>query len=272
MPRTPKDVAVSEEGTLRVSDVSAAAVYVPKAGRKGAVGTFSRLGRVHAAVFSPKGSHVVGLLVKRPDIAGMVKREDAFVALDALAPCDGGLMVTRPGDGMDDAARKRLGLDWDACVLWAGMDAKTADGRQLGYVSDAVFDARTGKVSHFCIGDGGVAQSLVGSVEVPASMVQGYRAGYMIVDAEAAGLGLSGGLAAKAGVGYAKAKIAGKEAAARAKAEGAKAAERAKAEGAKVAEAAGDAIDKGSRAVGRQLGKTKGMFGAFMDEYKKASK
>ena len=63
-------------------------------------------------------------------------------------------------------------------------------------------------------------------------------------------MALSGGVAAKAGEGYAKAKVAGKEA----------------------AEKAGEAVAEGSRAFGKQLGRTKGMFGAFMDEYKKASK
>lgn len=270
MPRT-QNVSVSGTGTLRVSDVSGAPVYVPKAGRKGAAGTFSRMGRVHMVVFSPTGTQVVGLLVKRPDIAGMVRREDAFVALDSLRPCDGGLMVTRPDDGLDDAARRRLDFDWDACVIWTGMDARTVDGKRLGYVSDAEFDLDGGQVRAFSVGDGGVARSLVGSVMVPPSMVRGYHDGYMVVDAEAAGLELSGGMAARAGVGYAKAKIAGKEVAEKAKVEGAKAAAAASKAAGEAGKVAGEAIDKGSRALGRQIGKTKGMFGAFMDEYRKAS-
>lgn len=261
MAHAQRTVRPAEDGTLRVSDVSGVAVYVPKTGRKAAPGTFSRLGRVHFVVFDREGAHVVGVLVKRPDIAGMVKREDAFVALDALMPCDGGLMLTRQKDGMDDAARKRLGLDWESCIIWAGMDARTADGKVLGYVSDARFDARDGSVVAFRIGDGGVAESLVGSIEVTPDKVRGYERGYMVLDPEVARLELTGGLAARAGVEYAKAKERGREVAARAKVEGAKA-----------GEAAGEAIDKGTRALGRQLGKTKGMFGAFMDEYKKASK
>ena len=259
MPRA-KNVTVSDRGTLMVSDVSGTAVFAPKRGGKAASGTFSRLGRVHMAVFTPKGERVVGLLVKRPDIVGMVKRPDVFVAIDALQPCDGGLMVTRPDDGYDDEARKRLGLDWDRCVLWAGMDACTSEGKVLGYVNDAEFKVQDGRVLCFCISEGSMAQSLVGAVEVPPSMVRGYKNGYMVLEPEASKLSLSGGLAAKAGEGYAMAKIRGREAAAKARAEGAKA-----------AEAAGDAIDKGSRALGKQIGRTKGMFGAFIDEYKKAS-
>ena len=120
---------------------------------------------------------------------------------------------------------------------------------QTRHDGDAIFDETTGAVQDFLIGDGGMAESLVGFVQVPASMLVGYEKGCMIVTPEAANQGLTGGLAGKAG-----------EATARAKAEGAKAAEK-----------AGKAVDKGSRALGKQLGRTKGMFGAFVEEFKKAS-
>lgn len=231
----------------KVSEVTGKPVYVQKRGK---TNKFERLGKAHLAVFSPAGTTIVGFLVKRPDIAGMVKRDDTFVALDALAPVDGGYRVL-PGDATtDEKAQARLNLDWDRCVMWAGMDAKTTKGKVLGYVGDATFDENTGAVEAFLIGDGGVAESLVGQVYVPVSMLVGYERGWMILAPEAANQELTGGLAAKAG-----------EATARAKAEGAKAAEK-----------AGEALDKGSRAFGKQLGRTKGMFGSFVDEFKKASK
>jgi hypothetical protein len=140
------------------------------------------------------------------------------------------------------------GHDFDQ--IEAAMEsAKTTKGKVLGYVGDATFDEKTGAVADFLIGDGGVAESLVGQVRVPASMLVGYERGWMLLAPEAADQQLTGGLAAKAGEATARAKI----------------------EGAKAAEAAGDAIDKGSRALGKQLGKTKGMFGSFVDEFKKAS-
>lgn len=230
----------------KLSQITGKPVYVPKRGKSKA---FERLGKAHQAVFSPEGTRVVGFLVSRPDIAGMVKRPDVFVAFDALEPVEGGYRVTMGDEAFDDRARKRLALDWDRCVMWTGMDAKTTKGKVLGYVGDSEFDPKTGEVASFLIGDGSVAESLVGSVRVPVSMLVGYERGWMIVTPEAAEQALTGGLAGKAG-----------EATARAKAEGAKA-----------AEAAGRAVDKGSRALGKQLGRTKGMFGAFAEEFKKAS-
>lgn len=243
---------------LRVSQLMRMPVLVPKRGREGdprelAPADLSTIGKIHQVVFSPKGDHVVGFLVLRPDVAGMIKREDAFVALDSCVANDVGLVVARD-EGMDDAARKRLSLDWDACIMWAGMDARTTDGKELGWVGDVEFHPRSGKVSAFHVGDGSVAQSLVGNVVVPVDMLRGYRDGYLVVDAQAAKLKPDGGLAAKAGEGYAKAKNEGKQAAA------------------KVGKAAGVAAEKGARGLGSALGRTKGMFGSFMDEYKKASK
>lgn len=237
---------------LKLSQMTGVAVYAPKGSHGKAASTFGNMGKVHLTVFSPDGRRVVGFLVSRPDIAGMVKREDVFVALDSLTPCDGGVRVTKGDESFDDAARDRLGIDWDSCIIWAGMDAKTTDGKELGYVNDASFNTKTGVVETFMVGDGGMAQSLVGSLVIPADMLRGYEKGYMLVDPEASSLALSGGVAAKAGEGYAKAKIEGKKAAV------------------KAGKAAGEAVDKGSRALGKQLGKTKGMFSSFVDEFKKA--
>jgi sporulation protein YlmC with PRC-barrel domain/Sec-independent protein translocase protein TatA len=119
------------------------------------------------------------------------------------------------------------------------MDARTESGRELGYVGDAEFDEATGKVTKFLVGDGGMATALVGSVEIPPSMLVGYSKGRMIVRDEASKLELNGGLAAKAGEATAKAKIRGAEF------------------GEKAGKATSEAVDKGSFALGKALGKAK---------------
>ena len=173
----------------------------------------SKLGKIHMSVFSPNGRQLVGFLVARPDVAGMVKREDAFLAWDSFEPCERGIVVTRPDDGLGDAARKRLGLDWDKCIMWAGMDARTRSGKVLGYVNDVEFDLKTGRAKTFYIGDGGMARALVGSFEIPAEMVIGYSAAdqFMVVSDDAENLAVDGGVAAKAGTAWASAKVKGAE-------------------------------------------------------------
>lgn len=248
---------------LRVSQIMQVSVLQPKRATgddpvKAPLSDLTLVGQVRQVVFSPKGDRVVGFLVRRPDVAGMIRREDAFVALDSFAVRDEGLVVTRAKDGMDDAARQRLELDWNTCLMWTGMDAKTTDGKQLGWVSDVSFYPKSGKVHAFHVGDGAVAKSLVGNVVIPAEMLVGYRDGCLVVAPEAAKLALDGGLAAKAGESYARAKYEGKKAAS------------------KAGKTAGDMAQKGARGLGKALGKargrTKGMFGSFVEEYKKASK
>lgn len=231
---------------LKVSQLMRVDAYRPKRNP----GDLALVGKIRQVVFSPTGDRVEGFLIRQPDVAGMVKREDAFLARDSFDVCDIGLVATRGKESWGDDARARLQLDWGRCILWTGMDAKTTDGKELGWVSDVSFYPKSGRVHEFYVGDGSVAQSLVGNVVIPASMLVGYKDGYMLVAPEAAQLALDGGLAAVAGEKYA----------------------RAKAEGKKVASQAGTAMQKGAKGLGKQLGRTRGMFGAFVKEYKKASK
>ena len=264
---------------LKLSDLMHVDVFVPRAKVEGdpaslAPEALKTLGKVRQAIFFPEGTRVAGLLVRRPDVAGMIKREDAFLALDSFVAGDTGLVVSRPEAAIDEDAIERLALDWDHAIIWYGMDVRTSDKKDLGWISDIEFSPKTGRVRAFYVDDGSMAKSLVGSVMIEPDMYVGYEDGHMVVDPGAAGLSLSGGLAARAGEGYAKAKLEGK----------------------KVADAAEDATMRGARSVGKAIGKakrsfkkgggtkgatkavrnkldgTRGMFSSFMDEYKKASK
>ena len=244
----------------RLSALEDLKVLVPKKPKEQPDGSLkertSKLGRVHMAVFSPDSTHVVGLMVRRPDVVGVVKVDDAFLALDSFEPGEKCLVVTRPKDGLDDAARRRLGLDWDSCVMWLGMDARTRDGEELGYVTDAEYDPATGAVERYLVTTGSVSKALVGTVDVTPDMVLGYSRGCMVVDPKGRSLEPEGGFAAAAGEGYARAKV-------EAKAAGQKAGAVASEAGQKAGAAASEAVDKGSYAFGRWLGKTK----RALDEY-----
>lgn len=198
-----------------------------------------RLGKVHSLVFSPDGRRVVGLMVKLPDIVGMVKQDDRFLALDSFDLHEGGLLITRDKESFDALAAKRLGVDLDRCIIWGGCDVRCESGKPLGYVLDARFDEVTGAVDCFCAQEGSAATAIVGTFEIPAAWVVRYDAGCMVVRDEAASLEPTGGLAAKAGEGYANAKEGAKRAAAKADA------------------AAAAAVDKGSHGLGRLIGKAK---------------
>lgn len=266
-----------------------------------------RYGKVHNLVFSPDSRRVVGIMVRRPDVAGMVKQDDRFVPLDCIEFHEGGLLCAGTKESFDEEACKRLDLDLDSCIIWEGADVICASGKFLGYVMDASFDVATGDVDCFCANEGNAAGGLVGYFEIPAAWVVRYDKGRMIVRDAAADLELSGGLAAKAGEGYAHAKDEAKKATAKFDDAAAKAVDKGshglgkmigkakrKVQEAKESydEAAGTTVEgpatagngvassstsadngaKVAHAVGEQLGKTKGMFSGFLREFKEASK
>lgn len=243
----PHCVAKGETGiVLSINQVQGLKVFLPPEEKRrikkdGTERAPKRLGKVHAVVFAPGGRRVVGFMVKRPDIAGMVKREDLFLGLDSFETAEGGILCTQGNDSFDDSARKRLriGDNWDRCIIWGGMDVKTTDGHVLGYVTDVSFSPKTGAVSAFDVSDGTVSTQLVGVVRVPAKMLVGYEGGWMTVKPEAAKIKLSGGLAEKAGTASAKAQYEGKKA------------------GKKAAKATSEVVDKGSYQLGRAIGKAK---------------
>ena len=243
---------------MLVADIQGVRIYRAPSARKatnkdGTPAEPRRLGKVHFPVFDPTGRRVVGFMVKRPDIVGMIKQPDCFVALDALDVYEGVLTVADGKENYDDAAAKRLGIDLDRCLIWTGMDVVTKSGKKVGYCSDAMFNSTTGEVKRFVLDGGSASSLLVGNIEMPVSYLLGYRDGAMIVSDDVLSLELTGGAAAKA----AEASVV--------------IGDKVKKGAAKLDEHGSKALDKGSRALGKQLGKTRGMFSAFASEYRKAA-
>lgn len=243
---------------MRSSDFLGLKVYrIPSEDKRqkkdGSLRDPKKLGKIHFPVFTKDGRRLVGFMVSLPDVAGMIKQPDKFIAFDAIRVYNDRISVDDVKGTYDKAAAKRLGIDLDECLIWTGMDVVTISGKRLGYCSDAAFDAKTGAVVSFTLTGGAASSALLGTTEMPARMLRGYHDGCMVVSDEAKDLALSGGAAAKA----AEASVV--------------VGEKVKRGTAVVDEKGSAALDKGSRALGRQLGKTRGMFSAFADEYKKAS-
>ena len=232
---------------MKTTELLGAKVLLPKKpatkGKHAGEERFSKLGKIHNVVFAPfkqgQPSQVVGVMVQKPDIAGMIKQDDAFVTLESLETIEQGLCVKDPENNVDKAAIKRLNLDFDTCILWHGMEARTKSGKSLGYVSGAEFDQFTGVVSAFLVGDGAGSEALVGSFAIKSEWLLGYYNGAMILSDEAADAQLTGGLAAKAGEGYAAAAAKASEATA------------------KAGKAVAEATEKGAFALGKTIAKAK---------------
>ena len=269
--------------------------------------TYRRIGKVRRFVFHPTEKRVIGFIMKRPDMAMMFHRPDQFVAIDRIEVVEGGVIVEDAPDTFDQKACKRFGVEWAKCLLWLGMEIVTESGESLGRVGDVVFEPNTGRVVCLRRDEGATARWILGVEEVPASMIRGFRFGVgsrmadyendeaaaeendvpeeevenfgaIVVLDTVRDLDSHGGIAEKAGAASVRAANKGKEALNRAKEQGAEMAEKAKEVAREktgvtmdnLGEKAEDALNKGAYATGRQIGRAKGMFAGFMDEYRKA--
>lgn len=241
-----------------------------------------RIGKVRRFVFHPTEKRLIGFIVKRPDLLWMFRRKDMFVSLGGYNIIDGRIVLNNQPKTTGSGAYKALGVNPDECVLWIGLPVLTKDKTELGIVGEVIFGTSSGKVRTIITSSGATANTLLGTRTIPSDMIIGFRKGVgaalsltgeegaqenpedvvygaVLVSNEAKKIVADGGLAEKAGAATAvAADKAGKAAA--------KASETASA----AAKVTGEAVNKGAYATGKQLGKTKGMFSNFKNEYDKA--
>ena len=101
--------------------------------------------------------------------------------------------------------------------------------------------------------DGATSRALLGSIEIPAALMVGYKKGILIVKPEARDLMPSGGLAAKAGEASAKVSTTAAKSQAAA------------------TEATAKAIESGTVAVGKGVGRIKNSVTGAVDGFKRES-
>ena len=254
-------------------------------GKKGT----KRIGKVKSCVFHPTERRCIGFMVKRPDLLWMFHRKDIFVALDGFDFVDGRIRVKPDAPTSGHAVCRAMGLDWDKCVLWEGLPIMTADETAVGFVSNITFDIETGQVEAVEASNGATAKLLLGTLEVPASCIAGFKHGMgadlavkedsreageevvfkgaILVSDDVWELSPEGGWAEAAGKFTAKAGARARETAAAAK----EAADAAKPKVEAATAAAGAAVKEGAEGVGRQVSATKDAFGAFKEEFNKAA-
>ncbi len=229
-----------------------------------------RIGKVRRLVFHPKEKRVIGFIVKRPDLLWMFHRKDKFVSIDGYDLVDGRICIKNEPDATDRAACKKLGVDWDACVLWIGLPILSEDGTEFGFVGNVTFDRVTGAVENVETDGGATSNALLGKREIPVDLIKGFRRGVgaaiaqtghegdrtetteygaILVFDEAKEIATEGGLAEKAGAATA---VAADKAG-------------------KAVKKTGEAVNKGAKAVGDRAEATKDGFVGFKEEFQKES-
>jgi uncharacterized protein YrrD len=266
---------IDESRLVKTKELAGKKIRVERPKKKDPDAT-KKLGRIRAFVFHPSSKRCVGFMVKRPDVAWMFHRADSFVAYNGYDLVDDVIVVREEAGASGKGACKALGIDLDECVIWVGLPVMCADGTAFGTVDNIAYDSETGLVAWLDVSQGATANVLLGVRRVEADDIIGFKRGIgaRLVDSESddpQDLGallvadsvrdvqVSGGVAEKAGVGAAVVGSVASQAAAKAKPKAQEA-----------AKTAGKAVNKAAFVTGRQVGRTKGMFSAFKDEFNKA--
>jgi uncharacterized protein YrrD len=171
---------------------------LPVEGEKGRSGMRKRVGKIADVVFRSDAPVVVGLVVPRPYLLFLFQRKDLLLAFDR-ATVRADRVVVDGKQAWGAAAAKRLQVNWDETVIWRGMPVKSASGKELGYVRDAVFDESDGRLLGLELTDGAAADVAVGTIELPGALVRGWDGSAVVVEEEAARVDPDGGAAAIAG-------------------------------------------------------------------------
>ena len=115
-----------------------------------------RLGKVRHCVFHPTQRRFVGFIVKRPDLLWMFRRKDVFVAYNGYDVVDGRIVVSQAPEATGKGACKAMGVNYDDCVLWAGLPVMGEDGTVYlaGLLKDAGLAPSAGEARRLIDGGG----------------------------------------------------------------------------------------------------------------------
>ena len=186
---------------------------------------------------------------------------------------------TKEGQAKGLARCKELGIEWDRCTMWEAMPILTEDGEEFGRVGNVEFLKQSGKVTSIIADKGAFDKALLGQLEIPAAYIRGFKLGVggteivndaepeegevqtgaILVSDEVRDIAVEGGLAEKGGKAAAVAQNKVNEAK-----------EKAAPKVHEAAHAANEASQKAAYVTGRQIGRTKGMFTDFKNNFDKA--
>lgn len=194
--------------------------------------TVKKIGRVHHFIF--QSNKCVGVLIKRPDVALMIRRKDVFAPIGAINFQSKSVILDADFEKQGSAYLKKKNIKLSQTFVYDGMAVQCESGAELGSIDSVVCDAK-GNVKLVNVSDGVTSDKLLGLRAVPAELVLGMKQGtgfarlvntdseedegmgVFVVKDEALDIKFSGGATQKLAVSTIKAKNKASEVAVKAK-------------------------------------------------------
>lgn len=158
---------------------------------------------VRHVLFHPSEARVVALEVVPSGDRVKLDRRARYLPVteDMFAACGDTpvIVIDTPKLPKRSATEKTLGFSLDTSVIWHSMEVRLEDGGRVGFVADAVFSRKTGKVLRLLLSEGSLADVAVGRKEIPGELVEGFDGQAVIIDPKFRQVASSGGLAAASG-------------------------------------------------------------------------
>ena len=136
--------------------------------------TVKKVGRVHHFIFDH--NICIGILIKRPDVAMMFRRKDAYAPLSSLTFQSGTVILDADYEEKANEFLKKNKINLAHTFVLDGMAVSCENGKALGNV-DSITCNSSGKIEEIKVSDGAMSDALLGTRPIPGEYVVGVKAG-----------------------------------------------------------------------------------------------
>lgn len=170
-----------------------------------------RFGSVTHVLFHPSEPRVVGFEVQPEPYLYVIPRRPRYLALADVEVGRESLRLLSARPASNAAAAKKIGADWETTVIWAGMPVLSESGEPAGCVRDVRFSKLDGRVKRLALTGGAGADVAIGRQEIDGEQVRRFDGEHVVVDDAVHEAEYSGGMARRAGISAAVAKVTAEE-------------------------------------------------------------
>ena len=134
--------------------------------------TVTKVGRIHFFAFHK--NMCVGVFIKRPDVAMMIRRKDLFAPLNCIEFSEKSIIIDADYENKASKFLREKKIKLAQTFVYDAMNVACENAKQLGTV-ESVFVDDEGGIIKLEVSDGAVSDKLLGTRFIPGEYVIGVR-------------------------------------------------------------------------------------------------